>query len=286
MNPLLLSFADGTSFFIGLLLVFSGVALLRNSKRRPLRSIFIILAIFGMILVILSATPLPLWVYLLWIVFATAGLFVAATHNESWWRAESICTVLLGLVSLALFCSELPHHKRPQVVVSRDTMIYVLGDSISAGMGNERATWPEVLSQTVLLETVNLAQAGATVNGAIRQARMITAENALVIIEIGGNDLLGSGEATKFRESLDALVGALRETGHDVLLVELPLFPFQNGFGAAQRSIARKYEIPMLPKRAFTRVLAIEGATSDGLHLSQIGHDAMAQTIADVLEVR
>jgi lysophospholipase L1-like esterase len=39
----------------------------------------------------------------------------------------------------------------------------------------------------------------------------------------------------------------------------------------------------MLPKRYFARVLGTQDGTLDGLHLSQAGHDAMAETIAEVL---
>jgi lysophospholipase L1-like esterase len=70
-------------------------------------------------------------------------------------------------------------------------------------------------------------------------------------------------------------VGSLVEE-HQVLLVELPLFPFQNAYGRAQRRIVAEHGIALLPKKYFTRVLALPGSTSDGLHLTQQGHDAMA----------
>jgi lysophospholipase L1-like esterase len=69
-----------------------------------------------------------------------------------------------------------------------------------------------------------------------------------------------------------------------VLVLELPLFPFQNAYGRAQRKVVAKHGVAMLPKRYFARVLGAENGTLDGLHLSQAGHDAMARIIAETIQ--
>jgi lysophospholipase L1-like esterase len=69
-----------------------------------------------------------------------------------------------------------------------------------------------------------------------------------------------------------------------VLLVELPLFPFQNAFGVVQRNTVSSHGAAMLPKRCFAKVLGMRGGTVDGLHLSQEGHNAMAEIMAEVLQ--
>jgi len=108
--------------------------------------------------------------------------------------------------------------------------------------------------------------------------------SAIVILEIGGNDLIGETDAATFRNHLDLLVSSLRVQPHRVLMLELPLFPFQNAFGAAQRSIAAKYNASLLPKRCFAAVLGTENGTLDGLHLSQKGHEAMAKILVGVIQ--
>jgi hypothetical protein len=60
MNPVLLSFADGTTFFIGLGLVVLAELVLFLGKRRFIRSALTVCALVGMILVVISATPLPI----------------------------------------------------------------------------------------------------------------------------------------------------------------------------------------------------------------------------------
>ena len=67
-------------------------------------------------------------------------------------------------------------------------------------------------------------------------------------------------------------------------MFELPLFPFQNAYGSAQRAVAAKHGVHLLPKRYFAAVLGAEDGTLDGLHLSQKGHDAMAEIMASVIQ--
>jgi len=281
MNPVLLSFADGTTFFVGLGLVVLAVALLATMQRRLVRPILTVCALVGMILVVTSATPLPIWMYAIWLTFAVAGVILSNGFAEFQKLKRSVWASLL-IVTVGLVAVEAPYRRAPQLIIPPDATIYVLGDSISAGISAKDRTWPEVLQELSGHLVVNCARAGATVDAAHRQALEITEPNALVILEIGGNDLLGTTTADAYYESLNRLVAGLVDE-HQVLLMELPLFPFQNAFGEAQRRVTATHGVELLPKRYFTRVLALPNSTSDGLHLSQAGHDAMAVMLNELL---
>lgn len=285
MNPIVLRFADGTTFFVGLTLVFVAETLLIPFRNRIARPVLTVLTVVGMILVVISATPLPIWMYLIWTISAVAGLVLlnrAVSHR----RLQIVSGSVLLAATVALCIAEEPHHRCPRLVVHEGTTIYVLGDSISAGMGTEHRCWPAVLGEMTPLRVVNLAQPGATVESAIVQAKGAVKPRSLVIVEIGGNDLLAEADASGFQTKLDTLVSSLCSQQHQVLLLELPLFPFQNAYGQAQRAMISKHGVAMLPKRYFARVLGTENGTLDGLHLSPAGHDAMARIIAGVIEKR
>ncbi|MHB1033357.1 MAG: SGNH/GDSL hydrolase family protein [Pirellulales bacterium] len=283
MNPILLSFADGTSFFVGLAMVLVADLLLLRFRVRGLRAVLTALALTGTIFVVISATPLSLWAYGAWLAAAMAALVVGSSATSS--RRRRIAAALAVLVVTAGLCSaEIPHHILPRVTVPTGTTIYVVGDSISAGVGTKDHCWPTVLNEITGFSVVNLAEAGATVRSAGKQVKRIPKPHAVVVLEIGGNDLLGGTDATTFRSQLAALVCSLRSDQHQVLMVELPLFPFQNAFGSAQRDVAAEYGVAMLPKRCLTRVLGTTNGTLDGLHLSQEGHDAMAEIVREVLD--
>jgi acyl-CoA thioesterase-1 len=285
MNPIILGFADGSMFFVGLLLTTGALWLLIWEKTRMGRPALNAMVIVGVILVAASATPLPLWAYFLWIISAVSGLVLVNRAASSTRSQVLSCSVVL-VATVALCVAELPNRRLPELRVPEGTTVYVLGDSISAGVGTRERCWPSVLEEMAHLRIVNLARPGATAESAIAQAKGIVHPHGIVIVEIGGNDLLGGTNASVFQGQLDTLVSALCADQHSVLLLELPLFPFQNAFGQAQRAVARKHGVTLLPKRYFARVLGTDNGTLDGLHLSQAGHDAMASTIADVLRKR
>jgi lysophospholipase L1-like esterase len=94
---------------------------------------------------------------------------------------------------------------------------------------------------------------------------------------------LSGGDPSVFRQQLDALLAALRKDGHEMLMFELPLYPFKTDFGRAQRELAAKYGVTLFPSRCLTEVFGMKGGTIDGLHFSRAGHDALAHIVAGML---
>jgi len=282
MNPLVLSLADGTTFFIGMFLALVPGLLLLHFRRGFPRPLLTVLMLAGMTLVVISATPLPIWAYVLWLLPGLAVLILGQLAKPLRpWRFGAGGLLISATAGLCL--AEAPFHCLPRLTVAEGQTVYVLGDSISAGIGTNLRCWPEVLGDTTSLRVINLARAAATVEGAIEQAGRIAEPNSLVIVEIGGNDLLDRRDAATFRKQLDSLLSSLRAARHRVLLFELPLPPFHNAFGRAQRDLAARHGVTLLPKRCFTRVLGTRDGTIDALHLSQKGHNLLAEILAGVL---
>jgi acyl-CoA thioesterase-1 len=288
MNPLLLKFADGTSFLVGMGLVILAVALRVGSSRRwPVGVIAGMLGVVGAVLVVLSSTPLAISSYVIWggFLVATAIVLGRRTPEPSRGHMRLLPAGLLVAVCLLLASMEASRRWSPRIPVRHGQTVVVVGDSISAGVGTGERTWPGVLASLKHLAVTNLAQGGATVKSALGQVKAIQQQNALVLVEIGGNDILGTTDSATFREQLDALLGHLHRAGHRLVLFELPLPPLRNRFGKAQRDLARKYDAVLIPKRCFAEVLGLPDGTTDGLHLSQKGHDAMAQRVGEMLEI-
>jgi lysophospholipase L1-like esterase len=180
---------------------------------------------------------------------------------------------------------ELPHHFAPTIAIHPSQPVYVIGDSISAGVGSGERLWPDVLGELSHLNVTNLAKPGATVESALAQAKDIRETNALVLVEIGGNDMLGGADSRTFYAQLDTLLEVLDSVNRQVVMFELPLPSFCNDFGKAQRILAKKHNIILIPKRYLTAVFGAKDATLDGLHLSQTGHATLAVSINGLLEV-
>jgi acyl-CoA thioesterase-1 len=155
-----------------------------------------------------------------------------------------------------------------------------MGDSLAAGGGGGREeTWPRLLARTRGVEVVDLSEVGATVATALGRVDRLPPGGGVILVEIGGNDLLGPTSATDFDRDLGELLDRVCRPGRVVLMLELPLPPFCNGFGLAQRRQAAAHGVGLVPKRVLMGVLTGEGATTDGIHLSAAGHERMAEAV-------
>jgi acyl-CoA thioesterase-1 len=283
MGPLVIFFAGGTAFLVGAVVVTVAVTLRAAIRRRWAAALGAGLSLLGTAAVALSATALPVWLYAVWGIPLTAWLFMPARGKRG--RARAIATE--GALLLLTICAvgfELPFELRPQISPAHYSRLYVVGDSITAGIGREGGhTWPTILQTEHHVNVVDLSHAGFGCAEELRRIRNVPLSGGLVLLEIGGNDLLGRVPPSQFGQDLDALVRHLSGPDRQLVMFELPLFPFDNAYGREQRRIARERHVVLVPKRFFANVLASSGATVDGIHLSETGQRQMAQMVWDLL---
>jgi len=277
-------FAGGGAFFSGMLLVAAAGLVSIFLRAWWARLPAAVLGIAGAIFVMLSATPAAPWVCRFWMLLFFAWLVLQVLPKPTVRRAARILGGVLAASCLLGVLLELPHRARPSLPERSFERVYIIGDSISAGIGRENGgTWPEVLGREHHIEVVDLSRPGATTASVLPRVGEVRADGALVVLEIGGNDLLGRTSAKKFAEDLERLLAALRKRGPAVLMFELPLFPLRGDYGRAQRRLAARFEVKLIPKRLFARILTREGFTLDGLHLSSRGHRAMAAMVWEIV---
>src|SRR5262245_18229059 len=85
-----------------------------------------------------------------------------------------------------------------------------------------------------------------------------------------------------FARHLDELLTKARgdvERPRTVLMLELPIIPGAWAFAAWQRHFAAKHGVILIPKRVMADVILTEANVVDGLHLSQRGHERMAELL-------
>lgn len=284
VRGLLYHLASGQAFFAGLACFILAAVLSAPSSRRWVRTARTILACFGGILIVASATPLSPWLYAL--------LFIAGL---SWGGSEAIpsrvpARLAVGLrvavivVGMGAMLVELPYHRMPGVPHLGRPTLGIVADSMTAGLGAEgERTWPGRFADGHAAIVRDHSRAGATVATALRQAEAIAPDEDLVLLEIGGNDLLGGTSPDEYERGLASLLSAVRKPGRVVVLLELPLLPTFNAFGRIQRRLAREHGAILIPKRVLLGVLLRPGATLDSIHLAESGHRAMAVAVWDAL---
>ncbi len=286
MNAFVYFFGSGLAFFVGIALVLAALGLSTIPLWPNAGRFTAPVATIGAVLVGLSATPLPYWFYGLLLLSLLAWAIVPAIRQQLPACSSGVIRLLVALLWLTAAAMEIPYQLPPKLGDQRRfTTLSIVADSVTAGLGDPRVTtWPRLLSVNRSLEICDLSHAGETVESAMLRLAYSPLGDGLVLLEIGGNDLLGPTTMGKYAQDLEELLTRVCTVDRTVLMFELPSIPFHNEFGRIQRRLARKYGVILIPKRYFVDVLTAANATTDGIHLSQHGQDLMADLIWRLIE--
>jgi lysophospholipase L1-like esterase len=232
-------------------------------------------AVGGLALALASAVPVGRVLYGLLIGVFGVWSVLGATRE----RAQRAALVpLLAIAATVQVSSLLPASPTPE---PSDTLpVFVLGDSLSAGFGSDLKTWPDILAERTGRAITNLAHPGSRLRDGLRQAELLPSGDCLLIIELGGNDLLGGATVNEFHRDLTALLRHVTQLGRTIAMFELPLLPLQNRYGEAQREVSSRLGVLLIPRRVLAGAVALPDHTTDGLHLSAEGHRWLASRVA------
>ncbi len=276
--------AAGYSFALGCAFLIAGVLLVLYRQSRLYAFSGLVSTLIGLTLLVLASMSFPLIVTM--VVFSA----LMAWHAGGWYlRKRSIrvfrCYGILNLGVIVIMLFAFVSRVAPPAFPKEIQSVCIVGDSISAGIGGpSEQTWPLLLSKNTEYEVLNLAASGATVNSALnKQVPRMPDEPQHVLLEIGGNDLFGPTPMNEFRRDLDLILSELTNRGHYVAMFELPVLPWQWSYGRAQRELAIKHDVLLIPKRVMVSVFSEEDTTSDLAHLTAKGHKLMAKTVQDLL---
>lgn len=280
MSALVLHFASGGSFISGTVCLLAAVAAIALGRRKLVRSIGRLVFLLALFLIFASATPLPVWTYLVWSAALIGWLGSLHPRFSARPKLRSAGLLVVAGCTLAALGDEISYQLPPRIQGGHFARLVVIGDSLSADDFTEGGDpWPRLLARDHGIEVTNLAFSGAKAGSAAKRAAEEDMDDALVILEIGGNDLLGATSARQFDDDLDRLLQTVCRPTNSVLMLELPLPPLYNQFGAIQRRLARRPGVVLVPKRYFAGVLTGQEATLDHLHLSPEGHRKMEAMI-------
>lgn len=281
MNPIVSHLISGRVLYSGLGLMLVCLLSTEFVQSPRLRRLLAVQAWVGALLAVCTAA-LP---------FASIAILAGGLVG---WTALSLrgsssnlrrrCLGFVAVYSLGLLLIEFPKTRVGTIPSAKSRALVVIGDSLSAGLGEGEGTpWPTQLGDLHKVRVANLSEPGATTRDGIEKARLAKPFPGLVILELGGNDLLGGRSVSEFEADLSQILQTLSDQQRSVVLVELPLLPGKNAWGVVQRRLARKYGCSIIPKRLLVDVLAAPGATVDTLHLSEAGHKRLAETIWQVI---
>jgi lysophospholipase L1-like esterase len=198
------------------------------------------------------------------------------------------CTALAAVPALLLpGCDRSPYQGPPLQPVPRAAPVLALGDSLTHGTGAApEASYPAELARLTGWQVTNAGVPGDTSAGALQRLPGLLAQGTprLVLLSIGGNDLLRRLPVEDLKNNVRAMVRLCREAGAQVLLIAVPepsaAAAFFGGLTDHRlyAALAEELQLP-LQRQGWSDVLSNETLRSDRLHANARGYRQFAQAL-------
>jgi acyl-CoA thioesterase I len=285
MSQAALFFASGESLYLGSFLLLLAILASSVVNKRWMLILRNVVSWVGALFILLACPPYSCFVWAalallfgVWFVCANSAVRSAIVT-----RGRTGVAAALFLILIVVTGSEFSHRRLPPVVGAAADHVTVIGDSLSAGIDGKTTAWPTLFQRFTGNAAKNLARAGASTFDARGMADSVSPGDRIVVVEIGGNDLLSNVPASEFEQNLDLLLTKLTTPGRTIVMFELPLLPNKIAYGRIQRRLAASHGVWLIPKRYLAEIIGGPGATVDGLHLSASGAQEMAELVAKVV---
>jgi acyl-CoA thioesterase I len=167
---------------------------------------------------------------------------------------------------------------------SRGTTIVCLGDSITSGVGAEPGQpYPALLSSRLGTAVINQGVPGDTAEGGlVRVDQALAADPWLVIVELGGNDILRRIPPERTEAALRQILERLLAAKVAVVLVELEV-PFAGRYAEIYSRLGDEFGVPVLDD-TLGDILTDAALKADPIHPNARGHEVLAQALAEEIE--
>ncbi len=192
--------------------------------------------------------------------------------------------VILALALLWLAgCAE--HTPKLSKLAAADVIV-AFGDSLTFGTGaSEIESYPAVLAQLIGRTVVRAGVPGEVTEGGLARVQSVIDEHQpkLMIVCLGGNDLLRKVDEAQTTANLRAIIKTIQAQGISVVLVGVPRPALLTSAPPFFEAIAKEFGIPYEGK-IVTDVLYQRDQKSDAIHPNAKGYRRMAEAIATLLK--
>lgn len=188
-------------------------------------------------------------------------------------------------VCLVLFvaaCERAPTLPR----LSPHDVIVAFGDSLTYGTGaSADAAYPAVLAGLTGRTVINAGVPGDTTDSGLQRLPAVLAEHKprLVLLALGGNDMLRRLPPAATENNLRLLVRTIRASGAEVVLIGIPEPKLFGGAPDFYTRVAEDARVP-LESETFNDVLKDNRLKSDPIHANAAGYRQIAERLAEFLK--
>jgi acyl-CoA thioesterase-1 len=165
-------------------------------------------------------------------------------------------------------------------------VIVAFGDSLTFGTGAaEHESYPVVLGQLLSRTVVRAGVPGEVTEGGLARLQAVIDEHRpkLMIVCLGGNDMLRKVDEAQTKTNLRTIIKTLQSQGIAVMLVGVPRPALLTSAAPFYAEMAQEFGIPYEGK-IVTDVLYQRDQKSDAIHPNAKGYQRMAEAIAALLK--
>ena len=190
---------------------------------------------------------------------------------------------MIALVVMLAGCGE----KAPRLPkLAATDVVVAFGDSLTYGTGaDESESYPTVLGQLIGRTVVRAGVPGeVSAQGLARLPAVVDEHNPrLVIVCLGGNDMLRQVRDAEITQNLRSIIKTLQDKKIAVVLIGVPKPALITSAPVFYADLAKELAIPYEGK-VVTSVLYSNETKSDPIHPNARGYRQMAEAIAQLLK--
>ena len=200
-------------------------------------------------------------------------------HENGCWRA--VVCIALALAIVLAGCGK----KATLPKLASGDVIVAFGDSLTHGTGaSEHESYPAVLAQLIGHDVVRAGVPGEVTAQGLQRLPAVLDEYRprLVIVCLGGNDMLRRLSMADTRSNLREIVKTLKERDIGVVLIVVPQPALLSSPPEFYAELAREFAVPYEGEILKTVLYAAE-MKADPIHPNARGYRKMAEAVAALL---
>ena len=193
----------------------------------------------------------------------------------------AVVLVVAGLVAWFVLASG-PAPARP----TSGERIIAFGDSLVQGVGaSPGRDLVSILSRRLGVPIVNAGRSGDTTGAALTRldSAVLSRNPRIVIVLLGGNDMLRRVPRATTFANLDAIVSRIRARGAAVILVSVEIGFGTGADGRAYEELASRTSSALV-RDILDGIFGRQALMSDGIHPNDRGYEVMADRIEPALK--
>lgn len=201
-------------------------------------------------------------------------------------RFLALASVGLAVTIGMTGCSSEPQ----QAVLPAGSTVVALGDSLTYGYGTSPETaYPMVLAELSKWRVINAGVNGDTSADVLARVNEIVKQAPdLVLLGVGGNDVLQRIPPDTTRANITATIDTLKSANINVVLIAEPYFSTSALFGKASdnplyEDIANAQDVPLY-SGGWSAVLSDDTLKSDRIHANAAGYRQFAEGLYEYLQ--